>query len=211
MSCPGFARVIDYLDGQLKQELAVEVAAHIAAGCSRCAADYAWYERVKTVAAADDTVEPPPWVLRRAVKLFESARSRAGVRAAIGRLAAALVFDSRTRPLPAGVRSIEAADRQLLYRAGAYTVELQIASADNNARLSGQVLKEGEFKFESVAGLKIFLVSGKETSLSVVANDFGEFTLPAVVNGQYDLCIEAGDADITIAGLNITQRKGSLE
>ena len=62
MDCPGFARVIDYLDGQLKRELAVEVAAHIAAGCSRCEADYEWYEHVKTVAAADDTVEPPPWV-----------------------------------------------------------------------------------------------------------------------------------------------------
>ena len=59
--------------------------------------------------------------LKRAVKLFETARSRAGVRAAIGRLAAVLVFDSRTRPLPAGVRLTEAADRQLLYRAGDYT------------------------------------------------------------------------------------------
>lgn len=205
MSCPGFARLIDYLDGRLSSELAVEVAAHIATGCSRCAEDSAWYERVKTVAALDDTTEPPPWVLKRAVKVFETTRERAGVKAALGRLAAVLIFDSRNRPQLSGVRLTEAADRQLLYRAGDYTVDLQIASIDERcSRLSGQALKEGEFKFESVAGLKVFLVREEETTQSVVANNFGEFTFPDVADGQYDLRIEAGDVNITIAGLTIS-------
>ncbi len=205
MSCPGFERIIDYLDGRLDSEPAVEVAAHIAAGCSRCAADLAWYERVKAVAAADDTIEPPPWVLKRAVRLFETARSRAGVRAALGRLVASLLFDSQTRPMPAGIRLTAPADRQLLYRAGAYTVDLQIASLDARAQLSGQVLKEGEFKFESVAGSKVLLLSDEEPLASTVANNFGEFTLPSVVCGQYDLRIETGDADITVVGLTISE------
>ncbi|HEX5736133.1 MAG TPA: zf-HC2 domain-containing protein [Blastocatellia bacterium] len=205
MNCPGFERIIDYLDGRLDTLLAVEVTAHIAAGCSRCAADLVWYERVKSVAAADDTIEPPPWVLKRAVRLFEAARARAGVRAALGRLVASLVFDSQARPLPAGVRLTETADRQLLYRAGAYTVDLQIASIDARARLSGQVLKEGEFKFESVAGLKVFLLSEEEALASAVANNFGEFTLSSVACGQYDLRVETGDADITIVGLKISE------
>ena len=207
MSCPGFERVIDYLDGLLESEQAVEVAAHFAGACSLCAADRAWYERVKMVASSDDTVEPPPWVLKRAARLFATLRARAGVRAALGRLVASLVFDSQTRPMPAGVRLTETADRQLLYRAGDYTVDLQIASIDAGARLSGQVLKEGEFKFESVAGLKIVLLSEEEQSAeeqSAVANSFGEFTLPSVGCGRYDLRIEAGDGDITIVGLNIT-------
>lgn len=205
MSCPGFERIIDHLDGQLDPELAVEVATHIAAGCSLCAADLAWYERVKSVAAADETIEPPPWVLKRAVRLFETARARAGVRAAIGRLVAMLVFDSQTRLLPAGVRLTAPADRQLLYRAGAYTVDLQIASMDAEARLSGQVLKEGEFRFESVAGLKVFILSQEESLAAAVANNFGEFMLPSVGCGQYDLRIETGDADITIVGLTISE------
>ena len=205
MNCPGFERIIDYLDGRLDPVPAVEVAAHIAAGCGRCAADLAWYERVKSVAAADDTIEPPPWVLKRAVRLFEAARARQGVRAAIGRLVASLIFDSQTRPLPAGVRLTAPADRQLLYRAGAYTVDLQFAALDASAQLSGQVLKEGEFKFESVAGLKVFLLSEEVALASAVANNFGEFTLPSVACGQYDLRIETGDADITIAGLTISE------
>ena len=205
MSCPGFARLIDYLDGRLASELAVEVAAHVATGCSRCAEDCAWYERIRTVAASDDTTEPPPWVLKRAVKLFETARGRAAVRAALGRLAAVLVFDSRNRPQLSGVRLTEAADRQLLYRAGAYTVDLQIASIDENrSRLSGQALKEGEFKFESVAGLKVFLVREEGATESVVANNFGEFMFADVADGRYDLQIEAGDVKITIAGLTIS-------
>jgi hypothetical protein len=185
--------------------LAVEVAAHAASGCGRCAGDLAWYKRVKSAAAADDTIDPPPWVLKRAVRLFETVRARAGVRAALGRLVATLVFDSQTRPLPAGVRLTEAADRQLLYRAGAYTVDLQIASMDARARLSGQVLKEGEFKFESVAGSKIFLLSDEEALASAVASNFGEFTLPPLASGQYDLRVETGDADITIVGLTISE------
>ena len=205
MSCPGFARLIDYLDGQLTSELAVEVAAHIATGCSRCAEDSVWYERIKRVSASDDTAEPPPWVLKRAVRVFETARSRAGVKAALGRLAAVLIFDSRNRPMPAGVRLTEASDRQLLYRAGAYTVDLQIASiAEKRLRLSRQALKEGEFKFESVAGVKVFLVREEETIESVVANNFGEFTFADVAGGQYDLRIETGDVNITIAGLTIS-------
>ncbi|HET8677041.1 MAG TPA: hypothetical protein VFO63_14695 [Blastocatellia bacterium] len=206
MSCPGFERIIDYLDGQLDPMLAVEVAAHAASGCEGCAGDLAWYERVKSIAAADDTIDPPPWVLKRAVRLFETARSRKGVRAALGRLVATLVFDSQTRPLPAGVRLTEAADRQLLYRAGAYTVDLQIASMDARARLSGQVLKEGEFKFESVARSKVFLLSEEEALASAVASNFGEFTLPPVACGQYDLRVETGDADITIVGLTISEK-----
>lgn len=205
MSCPGFAQLIDYLDGQLASELAVEVAAHIATGCSRCATDCAWYERVKMVAVTDDTAEPPPWVLKRAVKVFETARSRTSVKDVLSRLAAVLIFDSRNRPQLSGVRLTEAADRQLLYRAGDYTVDLQIASIDENrSRLSGQALKEGEFKFESVAGLKVFLVREEEAIESAVANNFGEFTFSDVADGQYDLRIEAGDVSITIAGLTIS-------
>ena len=205
MSCPGFERIIDYLDGQLNPELAAEVAAHIAAWCGLCAADLAWYERVKSVAAADDTIEPPPWVFKRAVRLFETARARAGVGAAIGRLVATLVFDSQTRALPAGVRLTAPSERQMLYRAGAYTVDLQIASTAAKARLSGQVLKEGEFKFESVAGLRVFLLSKEEALASAVASNFGEFAFPPVGCGQYDLHIETGDADITIVGLTISE------
>ena len=99
----------------------------------------------------------------------------------------------------------ETADRQLLYRAGAYTLDLQIASLAARARLSGQVLKQGDFKFEAVAGLKVFLLSEEEALASVVANNFGEFALPSVACGQYDLRIETGDADITIVGLTISE------
>ncbi|HJQ71394.1 MAG TPA: hypothetical protein VKA70_20620 [Blastocatellia bacterium] len=71
--------------------------------------------------------------------------------------------------------------------------------------MSGQVLKEGELRFESVAGLKLFLLSEEEAIASVVANDFGEFTLPHVDCGSYDLRVETGDADITIVGLTISE------
>jgi hypothetical protein len=63
------------------------------------------------------------------------------------------VFDSFARPALVGVRSTETANRQLLYRAGDYSVDLQLAPSEHSTiDLIGQVLKEGEPSFESVSG-----------------------------------------------------------
>ena len=203
MDCPEFERLIDYLDGLLDAASTEVIAAHLASGCRDCASVRDWYESVISIAASDDTMEPPPWVLKRAIRIFENMRPQASLPARIRQLAASLVFDSLARPSMAGARLMEPDDHQLLYRAGDYHIDLQIAQiADECFDLKGQILKEGEYAFESVADLQLALIRNDETIRSTT-NEIGEFSFPSVEGGFYEMCIETGEITITIAALNI--------
>jgi len=59
MRCPAFEQVIDYLDGKLTPAEAGHVAAHLAGDCAACAETRTWYERVREIAAGDESVAPP--------------------------------------------------------------------------------------------------------------------------------------------------------
>lgn len=201
MHCPAFEQLADLLDGRLAPAPAAAVERHVALGCLQCGEDVAWYGRVKLVAASDDSVEPPPWVLKRALRIFDT---QPGARSLASRVIASLVFDSLRRPGLAMSRSIGVEDRQLMYEAEPYSIDLQVASLDQaRADLSGQILRRGELMFESVAGLSLDLAREGCPVLSTVTNDRGEFRVGALACGNYDLKIEARDVSITIIGLPV--------
>lgn len=201
MHCPAFEQLVDLLDGRLAPAPAAAVERHVALGCLQCGEDVAWYGRVKFVAASDDSVEPPPWVLKRALRIFDT---QPGARSLASRVIASLVFDSLRRPGLAMSRSIGVEDRQLMYEAEPYSIDLQVASLDQaRADLSGQILRRDELMFESVAGLSLDLAREGCPVLSTVTNDRGEFRVGALACGNYDLKIEARDVSITIIGLPV--------
>src|SRR5262245_44653107 len=141
MDCPGFEQLIDYCDGLLSDHEAQLVAAHLASGCQSCAADCQWYERVRTIAAGDVSLEPPPWVLKRALKLLDRKAARLDRVDRLVRRVASPLFDSLSQSTLPGVRFAETTNRLLLYRAGPYNIDLQIAvSEQSNVDLAGQVL-----------------------------------------------------------------------
>jgi len=204
MHCPAFEQLVDLLDGRLAPQPAAAVERHVALGCIQCGEEVAWYGRARLVAASDDSVEPPPWVLKRAMRIFDSQRGATGIVSLAGRVIASLVFDSLRRPGLAMSRSIGVEDRQLMYEAEPYSIDLQVASLDQaRADLSGQILRRGELMFDSVAGLTLNLVRKGSPALSTVTNDRGEFRVTAIDCGNYDLKIEARDVSITIIGLPI--------
>src|SRR6185503_4309999 len=142
MRCPSLEKLIDYLDNRLAQPDRAGVGGHLATGCAACGETRDWYASVRLAASTDDSVAPPPWVLKRAVRIFDEAQ-RPRLAERIGQAIASLVFDSFARPALAGVRSTETTNRQLLYRAGDYSIDLQIAPSDDaRADLIGQVLRE---------------------------------------------------------------------
>lgn len=201
MHCPAFEQLVDLLDGRLAPAPAAAVEHHVALGCTQCGEDVAWYARVQLVAASDDSVEPPPWVLKRALRIFDSQPRAASL---ASRVIASLVFDSLRRPALAMSRSIGVEDRQLMYQAEPYSIDLQVASLDQaRADLTGQILRKGELMFGSVAGLSLNLAREGCPVLSTVTNDRGEFRVGALDCGSYDLKIEARDVSITIVGLPI--------
>ena len=205
MKCPSFERLIDYLDGRLAEDEAARLAAHVDSGCRHCAPTRDWYVLVRQAVSADDCVEPPPWVLKRAVRIFDEKGSRPRLVERLGRAVASLVFDSLAQPVILGVRSTETANRQLLYRAGDYSVDLQIAPSDGaSLDVRGQVLREGEEGFESVAGIKVELTPGGEVTRETLTDGTGEFAFEGLEPGEYDLRLEAKDLNITVYGLPIT-------
>src|ERR1051325_1393787 len=103
MKCPAFEQVIDYLDGKLTPAEAGRISAHLSGDCAACAETRTWYERVREVAASDNTVEPPAWVFKRSPRIFDTAR-RPRLVERIGEAVARLVFDSFARPQLAGIR-----------------------------------------------------------------------------------------------------------
>lgn len=203
MKCPGFEQLVDYLDGRLVAAAAETVAAHLAAGCGNCVSAREWYESVGALARGDESVEPPQWVINRAIKTFDGTRGRSALSKRLGNILATLVYDSFARPVVAGARTTEATDHQLLYRADDYKIDLLLASSDQGTDVTGQILRESEFLFESTAGIPLELVVGGKPVHSTSTNDMGEFKIEAIDSGQYDLRIEAGEVTITVVGLTI--------
>lgn len=205
MTCPGFEQLIDYLDGRLERKANESVATHLALGCGHCDADRSWFQKVKLVAASDDFIEPPPWVVKRALRLFNTSPVRTSVAARVGRVVASLVFDSLNGRALAGVRSEGVEGRQLLYRAEHVSIDVQLTVSDQmRTELTGQILREGELMFESVAGLQIELMRNGRPILSTLTNDRGEFTIHSIECGIYELRADVGEARITILGLPIS-------
>lgn len=206
MKCPSFERLIDYLDSLLPEAEATAVATHLATNCTACAETRDWYQQVHTVAKTDDSVEPPAWVVKRALRLFETEGHRPGLVARLGQAMASLVFDSFSRPALAGVRSTETANRQLLYSAGDYSIDLQIVPSDDaHADMIGQLLRENEATFESVSGLKLEIERGGKVLFSVITDEMGEFRVSGIAQGTYDLRVELPEGSITVSDLPVTE------
>jgi hypothetical protein len=166
--------------------------------------ELAWYEQVKLFTASDDSVEPPNWVLKRALRFFDLPRVRMNLAARVGRVVASLVFDSLHRPAVAGARAVGTEGRQLMYRANDYSIDVQVAPSDqDHPALTGQILREGELTFDSVSGLHLHLIRDGGTLLTTLTNERGEFAIPRVEAGRYDLRVDVNEASITIVELPI--------
>jgi hypothetical protein len=202
MKCPGFEKLIDYTDGRLAADEAQLVTSHLGVGCSDCAETIRWYEQVRATTARDELVPPPRWVLNRAFRIFDQKVHRGNIAQRIAQGIATLVFDSLARPAMAGVRSTETSNRQLLFKSGEYSLDLRITQAGREGcDVIGQILKESDPGFDSVAGLKVVFAQAGETALSSATDEIGEFKIKAVAPGRYDLRIELLEGGINVPDL----------
>ena len=204
MRCPSFEKLLDYLENKLTTPEAERVANHLSGGCAACRANSEWFTQVKMIAASDDAVEPPTWVTKRALRIFETKKPRLVEK--FTQAIAALVFDSFARPAVVGVRSTDTTNRQLLYTAGGYSIDLQVAPASgSHANLVGQILCETEASFESVAGLALELIGEDGKRLAGSTNAMGEFTISGLKQGVYNLTIQTSEGTITANGVPVIQ------
>jgi hypothetical protein len=202
MKCPGFQKLIDFLDGQIAGAEAEQILSHLDQGCAGCLKDRAWYEDLLSIVMSDQIFRPPPWVRKRAVDLFDDERLRGSGLIATAQAVAQLVYDSVNRLSLAGARPASASGRQFIYQASGYSIDIQIAESSNaRADIMGQVLREEEQGFGSVAGLLIDLTRDQYDVWSTTTSSFGEFMMHEVDHGRYDLRIDTLETVITIESL----------
>ena len=198
------SRLDDYLDGRLSGNALQGVEAHLASGCSKCTADIEWYKSFKQIGAKTPAIDAPPWVLKRALRLFEARPGIQPVRDRVASAVAKLIYDSFKHPAPAGDRSAAPAERQLIYRVDDFSIDLQIAgSGSSGVVLTGQILDAGESGFDAVAEIPINLAHQGKQVHSTVTNDIGEFTIGGVDRGEYDLIIDTREMTLSIVGLEV--------
>jgi hypothetical protein len=195
----------DFVRGVGNSENRAELESHLASDCGDCAAALNFWTRMHTVTTREGLSAPPPEVVRM-VKLEFAARPIA-VRAEP--LVANLMWDSFSQPALAGVRSIAAAARQMVYEAEGLTVDLRFdrPPQSNTIHLIGQALSSRTPRI-SMAGASVMLWTEKGLSIGETrANEFGEFKLEFEAQNQLRLSIEIGKSLIRIplANLKLTQ------
>jgi anti-sigma factor RsiW len=183
-----FAQLAELAEGRLLPEERERVRAHLDA-CQQCSGQLATLDQVINLMRTDMSEDAPRDAQAYAVGLF---RARAARRqpSPVERVLAALSFDS-LRAAPAfGVRSGQAAARQLLYSAGEHDLDLRIVQSGDKWVVSGQVLGQ-------CAGGRVELEGAGKTATAEL-NDQCEFALSPVPGGSYTLHLRLADAEIEV-------------
>jgi anti-sigma factor RsiW len=188
----GFERLVDLVEGRLLPAEQSQLLAHIS-GCARCAADKAWLERVISLMRTDTSEDAPPAVIARARRLFQARTAPPPTERR--RIPALVHFDSRQRPLALGVRSGQPAARQLLLKAEDYDLDVRITPTGAAWQVSGQLLG-----LETIGKVEL---QGETAAVQTELNDLGEFSLPLVPAGTYNLILRLADLDVDLPTLYI--------
>ena len=191
-----FDRLVDWVEARLTAEERNQLQRHLT-DCAHCRQELTQVERLFGLMQSDTSVDPPPAVINRAVRLFRPRQAEV-TPPLLQRIVAALQFDSLQLAPATGLRSGAAAPRQLLFSAGDYDLDLRLAPTEQTDGwlLTGQVLGSdtptGRVTVEGATGVV-------ETSLSML----GEFVLPPVTAGNYTLVVQLADAKITVDTIQV--------
>lgn len=172
----------------------------------------AWLADVQSAWAAGDLETPPIWVTERAKRIFRTAAGETGAaRTALERLRATLVFDSRQPgPAPAGIRAATAfasgGPWQLLYRGGDVDVDLLVRPNQDGhtAHVRGQALSlVGQSVSSGVveatpSGSPRKLRGHTQPAVTSRLEPTGEFALPNLERGRYDVLLRLGAREIEL-------------
>jgi hypothetical protein len=194
-----FAELADLAEGRLAPEARQGKLEHVNA-CSRCSAKLSRMERVISLMRTDEGEDAPPTLVSQAINLFRArAASDADTSPSLARrILAALSFDSLQMSPAYGVRSGQAAARQLLYSASENDLDLRVTPSGEDWVVAGQLLGAD---CEGRAGSAE--LQGAEGTVRAELNEQCEFRLPAVASGGYTLRVRLGDELIEIPELEL--------
>jgi hypothetical protein len=178
----------DYVRNTVSHSQHKQMLAHLEDGCSKC-------ERVKGLLsrfAAICTREAAYQVPRAAEQQVKAMISLAKTprRSVLQRILASLSYDSVNDPQPVGVRGTHQINRQVLFHAGDYSVDLRFEHEKGSASmvLVGQIANQ-KMPDEVLSNLPVILVAGNREVTRSISNTFGEFQLEYVPESDLRLLV----------------------
>ncbi|MBZ5508750.1 MAG: hypothetical protein LAO78_25085 [Acidobacteriia bacterium] len=178
----------DYVRNAVPDEQRERMLAHLEYGCSKC-------ERVKELLsrfAAICTREAAYQIPRAAEQQVKAMISmvKSPRQSALQRIWASLIYDSMNDPQPVGVRGTHQINRQVLFHAGDYSVDLRFEHEKGSASmvLVGQIANQ-KVPDEILANLPVILVAGNREVTRSISNTFGEFQLEYVPESDLRLLV----------------------
>jgi len=179
---------VDFVRQQAEPAKRARLERHLETGCSRCARTLRLWRAVLDVAEEEGAYRPPDEALRQIRAAFSFRRPPSLLAKMAER--AALVFDSFREPQPAGVRAAGLAPRQLLYKAGRYTIRLRLEPAEDAERLSivGQIL-DAQDPPSALQDIAVLALKGSKTLDRTLTNHLGEFVLEPDAAENLRLCV----------------------
>lgn len=189
---------IDLVNQVLSPSERLAMERHLECGCQRCMKTISRWRRVRRMAAAEASHQPPSETVRIAKAAFAGS-PWARVRKASGVIE--VLFDSFLHPALEGVRSAGAGTRRMLYRADPFQVDLQIEASVGGASVvvTGQLL---DLRDPEVVGchVPLMLSNLRGRVIRATTNQFGEFREEIEGTGDLELVFHgANDKPVTIS------------
>jgi hypothetical protein len=178
----------DYVRNAVSGEQNEQMLAHLESGCARCERIKGLLTRFATICSREAAYQVPRAAEQQVKALMGLAK--APRRTAMQRVWASLVYDSMNDPQPVGVRGTHQINRQVLFHAGDYSVDLRFEHEKGSASmvLVGQIANQ-KTPNEMLANLPVILVAGNREVTRSISNTFGEFQLEYVPESDLRLLV----------------------
>jgi hypothetical protein len=178
----------DFVRDAVSPERQKRMLAHLQHGCSKCERIKGVLQKFAAICKREAAYEVPRFTEQQVKALMGLAKAPRP--SAFQRIWASLVYDSVNDPQPVGVRGAHQINRQVLFHAGDYSVDLRFEHEKGSASmvLVGQIANQ-KTPDEMLANLPVILVAGNRELTRSISNTFGEFQLEYVPESDLRLLV----------------------
>ena len=161
--------------------------AHLDSGCADCKNIARFLTKMATFSGRMAGGSAPDAAVRLAKAIFPG---RPGEPNRIRRIAAELIFDSRSAVAVAGMRSIRHVGWQRVYRAGDCILDVRIEPESHTSRAAviGQISSQNA-PTGRLSALIVRLQVGRSVVAETLSNQFGEFQFEYEQQSRLQLCV----------------------
>lgn len=190
-------KIADAIENRLSANEIDSFKAHLE-GCQHCANEYKALEHSIGLMRRDDAKDAPAEALNFAFNLFRTRKQLFPREQTVSqKILATLKLDVSPFSPVFGERSAAASsERQILFDAGNFDVDLRIREAEIGFNLAGQILGE-------LSDRNSIRLENKERKFEANVSSLGEFEIRNVSAGIYDLTLLLGDTEIIVKDLTI--------